>query len=260
MPSKHKMGVRFSSTVPKGCDFMIGIYKIENKINHKVYIGQSINIERRWRQHKRCHLNHPLYNSFKKYGIENFTFEVLIQSKKEKLNELELYYIQKYNSTNNSFGYNQSITNSIYGHSSVFTCDLINDLFYDLSKNQLTKSELARKYNCSERTIRDINLGKVWFQDNVKYPIRNFFVGKDNKKHYCGTSKNLYNKCKFCGAIILSTSKMCRDCLHKYQRKVERPSKEELEKLIQNNSIESLGRKFGVSGNAIRKWKKYYNI
>lgn len=60
---------------------MIGIYKITNKINHKCYIGQSNHIEKRLRDHKtyewKRHPEYPLYKAFIKYGIENFTFEVI---------------------------------------------------------------------------------------------------------------------------------------------------------------------------------------
>ena len=62
---------------------MIGIYKIENLLNGKVYIGQSINIEHRIYRHKKNYLNQnrveftkPLYRAFRKYGIDNFSFEV----------------------------------------------------------------------------------------------------------------------------------------------------------------------------------------
>ena len=62
---------------------MIGIYKITNTINNKVYIGQSIDIAKRWREHKRRafvqnkEYNKYLYNAFRKYGLENFSFEVI---------------------------------------------------------------------------------------------------------------------------------------------------------------------------------------
>ena len=77
---------------------VVGIYKITNKINGKVYIGQSINIERRWQQEKRCAFNenNHSYNSllsraFRKYGIDNFNFEVLEELKSEALNDREIY-------------------------------------------------------------------------------------------------------------------------------------------------------------------------
>ena len=53
------------------------IYSVINKINDKIYIGQSIDVERRWLQHKYGKGNIILRNAIKKYGIENFTFNIL---------------------------------------------------------------------------------------------------------------------------------------------------------------------------------------
>lgn len=61
-----------------------GIYKIENLITHKVYIGQSVNIYHRWLAHKSNSINKNstqynkhLYSAMRKYGIENFSFEII---------------------------------------------------------------------------------------------------------------------------------------------------------------------------------------
>jgi transposase-like protein len=50
---------------------------------------------------------------------------------------------------------------------------------------------------------------------------------------------------------------LCRDCCTKSQRRVERPPKEQLIKEIEESSYLAVGRKYGVSDNAIRKWLKY---
>ena len=60
----------------------IGIYKIENKVNNKCYIGSSKNIKKRWQEHKRTlkkgtHHSKALQNAWNKYGEENFIFEIL---------------------------------------------------------------------------------------------------------------------------------------------------------------------------------------
>lgn len=98
---------------------MIGIYKIKNYINGKIYIGQSWNIEKRWREHRsndnNSH-NYHLYNAFKKYGIENFSFDVLKEFEKtsypgillqKHLDRLEVMYIKYYESINHDKGYNK---------------------------------------------------------------------------------------------------------------------------------------------------------
>lgn len=89
------------------------IYKITNKINGKLYIGQTTqNPSTRWSQHKhslnngKCNNNH-LQRAWNKYGQTNFLFEVLDSCETlDELNELEKSYIQQYNSNNISVGYN----------------------------------------------------------------------------------------------------------------------------------------------------------
>lgn len=88
---------------------MIGIYKIENKVNGKVYIGQSNNIEVRWTNHRselkhNCHHNKILQRAWNKYGSENFDFIIIEECKLDELNSKEIYWIEHFNSYN--FGYN----------------------------------------------------------------------------------------------------------------------------------------------------------
>ena len=51
-----------------------GIYKIENNVNHMIYIGQSIDIENRFIQHKNNKNNYDIHVALREYGIENFSF------------------------------------------------------------------------------------------------------------------------------------------------------------------------------------------
>lgn len=72
-----------------------GIYQVKNKINNKIYIGQSIDIERRWNQHKYGKGSIILKNAIEKYGLDNFEFTILEEVKtdtktKEQITE-ELY-------------------------------------------------------------------------------------------------------------------------------------------------------------------------
>ena len=88
------------------------IYKITNKLNNKVYIGQTIQkpIERFY-QHcaKKCDkyiLNMVIHKAIFKYGKDNFTFEVIEEVPKQQLNEREKYWIKYYNSYTD--GYNST--------------------------------------------------------------------------------------------------------------------------------------------------------
>lgn len=89
---------------------MVGIYKITNNINNKCYIGQSIHIKRRWIEHVTASKNeNPLSlisKAIKKYGKDNFSFEILEQCKISELNEREMYWIKYYNSFGS--GYNMT--------------------------------------------------------------------------------------------------------------------------------------------------------
>ena len=86
-----------------------GIYCIENIVNHKKYIGQSVNIKDRWKHHinslkRNEHDNKYLQRSYQKYGENNFKFYLLEECSKEELDEKEKYWIKKLDTYQN--GYN----------------------------------------------------------------------------------------------------------------------------------------------------------
>lgn len=87
----------FKLSKEKAC----GIYKITNLKNDKAYIGQSLHIQERFRQHIKKGLSYTpntnkLYQEMQSTGIENFSFEVLDQCPQSQLNERELYWIDFY--------------------------------------------------------------------------------------------------------------------------------------------------------------------
>ena len=82
---------------------MIGIYKITSPTG-KVYIGQSWDIEKRWKHYrfKSCEHQRKLYHSLEKYGFKEHLFEVLVQfdiCTQEILNESEIKYINQFKSS-----------------------------------------------------------------------------------------------------------------------------------------------------------------
>ena len=85
-----------------------GIYCIENKVNGKKYIGQSVNIEERWQTHKsklkdNKHINSYLQNSWNKNGESAFEFSIIELCDVNELNEREVYWIEFYNSFDSGF-------------------------------------------------------------------------------------------------------------------------------------------------------------
>lgn len=240
---------------------MIGIYKITNKINNKIYIGQSVAIEQRWKEHQSCafnpknHLyNIRLYCAFRKYGIENFIFEIIELCDKNKLNERELYWIEYYNSTDNKIGYN--IQPGGNNHSFLkLKNEEISDIENLLQNTKLSQQEIANKYNISQKTVSNINTGKYYENLNLSYPLRKKSILIDEN-----APTSSYKKCPKCGKIIKPSSNLCKDCFNLARRKVERPSREILKQKIKENTFAQIGREYLVDEKTITNWCKKYNL
>lgn len=130
------------------------IYIIRNTINNKVYIGQTrTSVEQRWKEH----LRHAQYGkqiinrAMKKYGIDKFYIEMLETCDLEDLDYKEMYYIELYNSTDKSKGYNISIG----GNTPRFKRKILNisDLINLYINKKFTLEEIAKKSEVSRYII-----------------------------------------------------------------------------------------------------------
>ena len=89
------------------------IYKITNLINQKAYIGKTVgSIEKRWKEHQRESQreraeNRPLYKALNKYGIDNFTIELVEEVDVKDLSKREIYWIGYYHTYED--GYNATL-------------------------------------------------------------------------------------------------------------------------------------------------------
>ena len=194
-----------------------GIYKIENKFNGHCYIGQSLNIEQRWTEHKKCINNteswdRSLYKAIRKYGLENFSWEIIEECSEENLDNRETYWIDYYNSYND--GYNQTMGGSgTHGNSIKITKEQVNEIRSLLKNTNLSNREIGEKYQISETLVSAINTGYYWYDLNIKYPIRvpeGYFSykGKNGVTYY----RKISNYCKKCGKKIQNSIGLCSKC------------------------------------------------
>lgn len=119
------------------------------------------------------------------------------------------------------------------------------DLLY---RFQMTK-QMIKKYLYSNNETFEFEQDANW----DKF-LQDKFLAKKPKavkqKHYCID----------CGKEIWRNAKRCKPCADKKMQKVQRPSKKALEQEIETYSFLSLGKKYGVSDNTVRKWCKGYDI
>lgn len=89
-----------------------GIYKITCLPDSRIYIGQSVNVPNRFSEHIKRGLGaepatkNRLYSAMKKWGVENFTFELMEEVPRDKLNERERYWIDYFQSAEYDIGLN----------------------------------------------------------------------------------------------------------------------------------------------------------
>ena len=147
---------------------MQGIYKIENLIDGKCYVGQSIDIEKRWANHKYILANkndknhkYHLYRAMRKHGIENFRFSVLEEVElRDDLTPRELYWYSELDPEYNNL-----------------RPDYINEGSYNpraVALIDLDTNEILAEYESISQAARENKLGitTIWKHCNckVRYP------------------------------------------------------------------------------------------
>lgn len=165
------------------------IYCMENLINGKKYIGQTRNLTRRIRDHTtnyKRESNPYLNSSIEKYGTENFSIYIVEHCQEEELNEREIYYIGKFNTTCREYGYN------------ILAGGNIPPSFFGKSHSEKTKLLMAESAIGNQRW-----LGRHHTQETkdkkskLARGTKHYFFGKKRENSgskYFGVSK--YNDCR----------------------------------------------------------------
>lgn len=155
------------------------IYAYKKKSNNKiVYIGQTINLEYRHKQHmewdpfniNNLEYNYPLSRGIRKYGEDEYELIILEEvDNKDLLNERERYWIKFYDTYFN--GYNQTLGGS-NPTKPIFTDDKIDIVIQMLLDDSYSYKDIMQKTGISMTHIYNINTGKRRKRDDLTYPLR----------------------------------------------------------------------------------------
>ena len=174
---------------------MIGIYKITNKINNKCYIGQSIHIERRFYEHQHetyWDNKKILYQAFRKYGLENFSFEIIEECKPEELNLKEQYWINFYHSYPD--GYNMtSGGETCFGENHPCHKLTLEDI-KDIRTRYFKKERKRDVYQIYRNRIGESGFSKIWNGETWQSIMPEVYTEENKNYHLHDTSnKGSYN-------------------------------------------------------------------
>lgn len=165
-----------------------GIYYIKNVLTNQYYVGQSINIKRRWNQHisllnKNQHYNVFLQKHWNQYGSDNFTFSIIKSCKEKYLNRFEKLYIKIYNAFDS--GYNYTIGGDFNPMMSIEVRNKVSksttgdkNHFYGKKHSLLSEIIMSQKHNTSGY----FRVSKEYGKYKNGYRWRYQYYDDDNKK------------------------------------------------------------------------------
>lgn len=187
------------------------IYIIRNTINNKVYIGQTrTSVEQRWKEH----LRHAQYGkqiinrAMKKYGVDKFYIEMLETCDLEDLDYKEMYYIELYNSTDKSKGYNVSIG----GNTPRFKRKIlsISDLINLYINKKFTLEEIAKKFEVSRYIIcTELKNAGVIIRDRHESSVKFNNISKEVLIEYLLKGRTLRSAAKLANIPYSTFRKAC---------------------------------------------------
>lgn len=159
---------------------MVGIYKFVNLINNECYVGKSINLEYRIKNHwdnafreSSSEYNSLLHQAIREYGTNNFKVEIIETCSRDVLEEREKYYIRTLN-TLTPKGYNVAAGGQ--GGTPVNTLvrpEIVLKIIDQIKNTDKPYTQIAKEFGFSPSTIKVIAYGKQYRQDNEVYPLRN---------------------------------------------------------------------------------------
>ena len=163
------------------------IYCYTNLVNNKKYVGQTDNLDRRIREHKSCsfnlksvNYNDKIHQAIRKYGLENFSIEVLeILSNKtyDEVNDREGYWIKEKKSLISQHGYNV-LDMGRNAWRSFLSQENVKEI-KDLIKRGVPYTDICNKYAISKTFVSNINAGFHFTDGNENYPLYRYRISND---------------------------------------------------------------------------------
>lgn len=161
-----------------------------NKLNNKVYVGQTNKPNRRFKEHLTGHSYYTslIERAIKKYGIENFEFVILEWTK--DYDERERYWIDFYRSFKPN-GYNICEGGGYLpnqqgeNHSQVLiSAETAQAIQRDLMNHAIPQRQIVKKYGVTTSLVKNINSGHTWDYYSLEYPLRptEWDLNKDRAK------------------------------------------------------------------------------
>lgn len=152
------------------------IYKYTNLINRKIYIGQTRQtLEQRDYKHiSQLNDNTYFHRAIKKYGRENFSLELIEDNiPLDLLNEKEIYYINYFQSFyTTGKGYNLTQGGTWSSGTQILTRTQAEEIKQIIINSTKTFEKIGQLYGVTLYAISDINRGKSFYDNNLKYPLR----------------------------------------------------------------------------------------
>ncbi len=188
-----------------------GIYKIQNALNGKLYVGSAVNFAKRFGQHLRllrsgAHHSVKLQRAWNKYGSEAFSIsEVEFVDDLEKLIEREQYWIERFDAV--KFGYNMTPTaGSLRGMR-----------MSSETKEMMSKAATGHIKSPEHRkSLSLVNTGKK-MSDEARQKMREAKLGKKRAPHSLATRAKMSAARMGCKPSKETVSKMAASKLGKKQ-------------------------------------------
>ena len=190
------------------------IYTIKNKTDNKIYVGQTMrDVEERWKDHLKKRSNcRYLISAIKKYGVDNFEFKLVCITFDNQLNDMEIKYIEKYNSLVPN-GYNLRIGGNNWKHHAE-TKQKISDTLrkrYDNDIIRLSNPRIGKPLSeITKKKLSEAHKGKKPSQESIQKNIVSRRKNKTIQFDMEGNRLNSFDSCKAAAEYIgTTTSNIC---------------------------------------------------